>query len=141
MKNYAKALPRDKDGGLMSQYPAPASALGVYGSENATASSVISLTNNTTAIEVAVVGTGVVGAVLRWVGTADTQASVISAAGTANFDHAIPLATGFRRFVVPIESMPQTAPSIAGGANTQNGLYRRVAIKSIGVASVLLSEF
>lgn len=136
MKFYSKALPRDKDGIVMDQYAIPASALGRYGGENASASSVITLTDNTTSIEVTAATTA---AVLRWVGVGDTQGSVISAASGANFDNVIGANT-VRRFVVPIERFVQT-PSTIGGANSMNGLFSRVAIKSTGIGSVLLSEF
>lgn len=135
MINYAKALPRDRSGEPMQQYPSPNRALSVNSSENNTVSSIITLTDNTTALEIAAVG---VGAAFRWVATSDTQASVVAIAGaTANFDHIIPV-TNVRRFVVPIESMPQT--SIVG-ANKQNGLFNRIAIRSLGIGSVLTTEY
>lgn len=134
MKSYAKALPIDKDGSTMQQHPAPVLSLARSGGENATASSVITLTDNTTAIEVAAQSTA---AAIRWVAANDTQASVVSAVSGTNYDHIIP-ANMMRRFVVPIESMPQSSTV---GANVQNGLYKRVALKSIGVGSVLLAEF
>jgi hypothetical protein len=122
----------------MTGQVAPALAIARYGAENATASSVITVSSITTAIEVAAVGGP---AVMRWVSTSDTQASVVSAVSGANFDHVIP--TGqFRRFVIPVERMPQadTAGSVLG-INVAQGLYARVAVKSIGVASVLTSEY
>lgn len=135
-KNYAPELPRDKGGDILEEYPAPKLALARYASENSSASSVISVTHNTTALEIAAVGNA---AVMRWVTTADTQASIISAAGaTANFDHVIPSGE-IRRFVIPIERNPQTGS--VQGVNRELGLYQRVAIKSIGVASVLVAEF
>lgn len=134
MNNYAKNIPRDKGGAPMDGLPANYLSLARSDNENAVVSSVITLTDNTTAIEITAVGAPVV---MRWVGAGDTQASVISAAGTANFDHVISSGV-LRRFVVPIESMPSS--SIVG-ANVQNGLYKRVAVKSITIASVLTSEF
>lgn len=134
MANYAKSLPIDRSGTSMQEYPAPALALKRSGSENASSSSVITVNDNATAIEIAAVGGP---AVMRWVASSDTQASVVSAASGANFDHVIPTAT-VRRFVIPIESMQSS--SIVG-ANKQYGLYNRFAIKSIGVASVLTSEY
>lgn len=128
-------LPHDKGNVPMQDYVTHASVKAVYGSENASASSVITLTPDTTALEIAAVTTG---AVVRWVRTADTQASVISGAG-GNGAFVIPANT-VRKFAVPIEVVYQ-APSSMVGANIQNGLYRRVAIKSTGVGSVLLSEF
>lgn len=138
MLNYAKGLPRDRGLEPMQQYPAPFVALARQSTENATASSVITLTQDTTAIELGATGGA---AVMRWVATADTQASVISIAGaTANFDHLVPTGT-VRRFVVPIESNPATGYGSMQGANREYGLYRRLAYKSVGIASVMLSEF
>src|SRR3990167_6061043 len=134
--NYAPNVPRDKssdqiDGTFLSN----ASVLAMYGSENSSASSVISLTHDTTALEVAATGGA---AVMRWVRVAETQASVVSAASGANFSHVIPSGE-VRKFVVPIETNPQTGS--VQGVNRELGLYRRVAIKSIGIASVLVAEF
>lgn len=135
MQNVYKNLPVDKFNAPMQELPAPFLSQTRYTSENATASSVITVTDNTTSLEVAAIG---VAAALRWVTTADTQASIITVAGaTANYDHVIPAGT-YRRFAIPVESMPQA--SIVG-ANKLNGLYNRVAIKSMGIGSVLTSEF
>jgi hypothetical protein len=131
-------LPRDKGNEAMQNYATHASVKAVYASENASASSVITLTPDTTVLEIAAIGASPTGGVMRWVRTADTQGSVISAVG-GNFAHVIP-GNSVRKFAVPIEVMYQ-APSSMVGANIQNGLYRRVAIKSIGVASVLLTEY
>lgn len=138
MLNYAEALPRDRGLQTMQEYPAPVLALARQSTENATASSVITLTQDTTAIELGATGGA---AVLKWVATSDTGASVISiAGGTANFDHLVPSGT-VRRFVVPIESNPATGYGSLQGANREYGLYRRVAYKSVGIASVMLSEY
>ena len=118
-----------------------ASVLATYGSENGTVSSVISVTHDTTALEIAAVGGT---AVMRWVRTAETQASVISAAGaTGNFAHVIASNT-VRRFVIPIESIPTMGASNTAsmvGINRREGLYQRVAIKTAGIASVLVTEY
>lgn len=136
MANYVKSMARDRAGESIQNSPSPYVALARSASENSTASSVLTLTDNTTAVEVSAVGGP---AVMRWVTVADTQASVVSiAGGTANFDHTIPTGT-FRRFVVPVE-LGLTQSSVVG-ANVQNGLYKRIAIKSIGVASVLTAEY
>lgn len=129
-----KAIPVDKQRTPMQEFPAPVRPQTRYASENSSASSVITMTDNTTNLEIAAVGGP---AVMRWVATTDTQASVVSAAGTANFDHVVGTGT-VRRFAVPKES--NNVASIVG-ENIQYGLYRRVAIKSIGVASVLLTEY
>jgi len=133
---YANALPVDASSQPMQQFPAPKLAKARYASENSSTSSVISVTHDTTTLEVAAVGGA---AVLKWIATTNTNPSVISAAATANFDHVISTGT-IRRFVVPIEATG-TNPASVQGVNRLNGLYQRVAIKSIGVASVLLAEY
>ena len=132
--NYAPGLPKDKNGEPMQEFPSAKRPLTRYSSENATVSSVISVTHDTTQIEIAAIGGS---AAMRWVTTADTQASIVSAAG-GNFDHVIGVGT-VRRFVIPIESNPQTGS--VQGINREIGLYQRVAIKSFGIASVMLAEF
>lgn len=103
---YAKRIPIDNGGNEMQAYPAPIRASVVSVSDNAVASSVISLQPNTTQIEVGVIGG--LGAVIRWVPTAETaavapRASVVASGLGANFDHFIP--AGSRdRFVVPKET-------------------------------------
>jgi len=135
MSNYAPILPRDKGGEPLQGFPSPKLALARYGDENASTSSVITLTEDTTLIELAAVTTP---AVMRWVAASDTQASIISDVTTGNYDHVIPIST-VRSFVVPIES--NVGVNSVMGANRANGLYQRVAFKSIGVGSVLLTEF
>lgn len=132
--NYAKGLPKDDGGYPMYNYPTARLSLATLASDNASASSVLTFNDNTTQIEV---GAGGTAAVMRWVATSDTQASVISAAGTANFDHYIPANT-YRSFVVPTERQP--IASIVG-LNIQQGLYRRVAVKAVGVGSVLTTQY
>lgn len=136
MIQYAAKLPLDADGVKLQNYPAAKRPLARYGTENIAASSVITLTDNTTVVEIAA-GAGPVA--IRWVAANDTQASVVTAGATANFDHIIsPEAP--RRFVVPIENVsPQ--PSIVG-LNVQNGLFKRLAWKSASaIASVYGAEF
>lgn len=137
-KNYAVPLPTDGLMNTMQNYPAPLVAKAQYTRENASASSVVSLNANTTTIEIAAFGNG---AAMKWITTGDTQASVFSSTIGANYDHI--LVTGEKyRFVVPIETYP-TASVLAtqAGANLRNGLYQRVAFKSFGAGSVMLSEF
>ena len=128
-------LPRDKGQEPMQNYATHASIKATYASENGTASSVITMTPDTTALEIAAVGGT---AVMRWVRTGDTQGSVVSAAG-GNFAHVVNSAS-VRKFAVPIE-VAYNAPSSMVGANIINGLYRRVAVKTVGAASVLLTEY
>lgn len=135
--SYPKQLPVDRNSNTMQDFPAAFKALARYNGENAGASSVISLTHDTTTIEIAANGGG---ATMRWIATSDTTASVVSAEGsTANFDHAI-AANTVRRFVVPKETGNVQMGS-AVGINRQYGLYQRVAIKSNGVASVMTTEY
>lgn len=138
--NSYKQLPVDKGGHPMQQFNAPFLSKARYTNENGVASSVITVTPDTTTLEITANGGA---AVMRWVASTDTQGSVIGVAGaTANYDHVIPANT-MRRFAIPIERMYQ-APSSMVGANIQNGLYQRVAIKSatlLGLSSVLVSEF
>lgn len=136
-------LPHDRGNVAMQHYATHASIKAIYASENASASSTITLSPDTTALEIAAVGASPAGGVMRWVRVGETAAapatSVISAAGTANFAHVIPANT-VRKFAVPIEVVYQ-APSSLVGANIVNGLYRRIAIKSFGVASVIVTEY
>ncbi len=141
MANYAKSLPRDTGGAAMQEYPAPYLSQEQYNSPNAVASSVISLTKDTSSIEVGAFGGQ--GIVIRWVPTTDTAAgtpyaSVISSGLGANYDHYIP-PSQYRRFVVPKE----TGGAPAGNVGSVNGLYQRVAVINAGLtaSSVLLSEF
>jgi|SRR3990167_377696 len=143
MINPYPNLPYEKGGTAMQNYGTHASVKAVYASENASTSSVITLTQDTTAIEIAAVGASPTGAVMRWVTSvagSNASTSVISAAGTANFDHVIANNTVVK-FAIPIERQDTNAFASVQGANRANGLYRRVAIKSIGVASVLLTEY
>jgi hypothetical protein len=140
---YAKPLSRDQGGEPLQEYPAPYKAKTQYTGENGTASSVISLTADTTTIEISAIGG--TGAAMRWVPRTETAAvspfaSVITVAGaTANYDHVVP-AGEVRRFVVPIETLGAQQGSVVG-INPQNGLYQRVAVKTFGVSSVMTSEF
>lgn len=133
---YARALSYDKNGAPIQSGPPNIVAKQRYSSaETSSASSVITLTDNTSILEIEASGAP---AVVRWIATSDTQASVVSAPGaTANFD-AIVAANTVRKFVVPIET--QGTSSIVG-INKQAGLYNRVAIKSTGSGSILAVEY
>jgi hypothetical protein len=136
MSNYAPEIPKDKSGvPIQESFPAYV-AKARYAKENASTSSVISLTHDTTTVTI---GAMTKPAVMRWVATTDTEASVVSAVSGANFDHVIP-DFGLRSFVIPRESAVQSADSVQG-VNRAEGLYQRIALKSIGVGSVLLTEF
>ena len=82
----------------MQEYVTHASVKAIYASENAAVSSVITLTPDTTVLEIAAIG-GTAG--VRWVRTGDTQGSVVTAAG-GNAAFIVPSGT-VRKFAVPIE--------------------------------------
>lgn len=134
MARYAKPVAVDKNGNSLDSQPLPLKALTVVVSENATVSSVITLNDNTTDIEIAAVGAP---AFIRWIGRGDTAGSVLSAAGTANYD-AFLQANQTKRFIVPIE---QLGTSSIVGANIANGLYNRLAYKSAGTGSILSNQY
>lgn len=139
--NIAAGLPVDERGNVMQGYPAPFKANARYSTNNATASSVITLNDNTTVVEIAAVGAPVA---VRWVPATESAAvspfaSVITTSGaTANFDHMIPK-DGMRRLVAPFETIGVN--SIVG-VGVQAGTYRRIAIISAtAVSSIMVSEF
>lgn len=143
MANYANPTPRDKGGSEMQEWPAPIRASVVSVSDNAVASSVISLQPNTTQIEVSAVGGG---AVIRWVPLTETaaaagpKASVVASGLGANFDHHIP-AGQLRQFVVPRETQGIGTGTLQVGSTY--GLYQRVATinASSAPASVIIVQF
>lgn len=133
-----KPLAKDQKENDLQEFALPYVANTTTHSENATASALITFNDNTTSIEVHAVGGA---AAIRWV-TASTisglgNTSVISAAGTANFDGMIP-ANYFRRFPIP---QATSGVNSVVGLNKQSGLYNGVAFKSVGVASVATLQF
>lgn len=148
--DYSKGKPIGNNAVPQFDVPPAVRAVARNGSTNQVTSSVISLSPDTTAIEIAAMGAG--GAAMKWISAADTQASVISVGAGANMDHGIGEDT-VRRFVVPVETGPvglySLGPnsSVVGvtsqvGANIENGLYKRVAIISAGgTSSVLVTEY
>lgn len=110
-----------------------------YYSENAAASSVITVTDNTTVLEISAGGSPVA---LRWVPRTETAGvspfgSVITATGaTANFD-AVVQANATRVFPIPQEI---SGTSSIVGLNIQAGLYNRVALKNFSTGSVISVE-
>lgn len=125
---YAKRLPKDAGDVSMQQYPPPFPALQTTAG-NPVASSVISFNPGTTVIEVTA---GNAELALKW-----GASSVIALAGTANYDHLIPINTT-RKFVVPQSGM---GISSVVGANALHGLYNSAAL--IVASSILsgLSEY
>lgn len=140
-KNYAAGTPVGDNQMPIYGSPAPFKAVARYAKENATVSSVVTLTQDTTAIEVATAG---LPGIIRWVPTTDTEASVFANASIQSFDHVIPANT-VRRFVVPIESGTNTTfgatITSVQGQNREYGLFRRLAFASTGVSSVYVAEY
>ncbi len=138
--NYPKEQPNDKQGVKMVQYDPAYKALARYGTNNPTVSSVITLTDDTTIVEIGAVNVPVT---IRWVPSTETAAvspfaSVITTGATANYDHVVAKDTT-RQFVVPVER--QGVNSIVG-INVQSGLYKRIAvIAGATVSSILVAEF
>ena len=145
MRNYSPPLPRGKDDDTKQAYVPPKVALASAHKENASASSILLLTHDTTEIHVVAIGNpSFMGVAGKWLSQANVDASVagtsvITAAGTANFDFVV---TGgvISRFVVPVATNPQTGS--VQGVNRELGLYPAVAFKTIvGNGSVLTMQF
>ncbi len=108
--------------------------------ENGAASSVTSLNANTTAVLVTAL-TG--GAAIKWGNNQAT--SVFASVGGMSYDATL-AANESRLFVVPRSS--QAIPNQSGiqnpsmvGLNTSEGLFSGIATRSLGVGSVLLTEY
>lgn len=131
---YAPATPVGRNSDVKVGYPPAKISLASTNKENASTSSVLLFTHNTTEIEVAAVGGPAAG---RW--AVNSATSVVTVAGSANFDFVVPAAT-VRRFVVP----QQTSANYASvqGVNRAEGLYQGIAyISAAAISSVLTSEF
>ena len=142
MRYIYPETPQGKAGEVKVGYAPAKVALARLDDENALVSSILLLTHDTTELEVAAVGQGIAG---KWISRADVDASVagtsvITAAGTANFDFIVPVSTQ-RRVVVPISTNVQTDASVMG-INRKLGLFPAVAFKTLaGTGSVLAAEF
>lgn len=135
--NNVKSIPRDKGGEALQEFPPVALAQNQTTSENASVSSVITVTDNTVSLEVSAIGAP---AAIRWVPRTDNVASVITIAGaTSNYTHVVQSGQT-RKFAIPQEVAGASQGSVVG-INRQAGLYQRVAYKSMGVGSVLAIEF
>lgn len=126
----------------MQEYAAPFKAIARYATDNASASSVITLNESTTTVEVAILGGTTISGAIRWVPRTETAgvspfASVIASTAAANFDHAVP-GNEYRRFVVPVEQQGINGPA---SNSSMFGTYTRIAVKANGPASVLVTEY
>lgn len=138
--NYSKQLPRDRNDGYMTNSLPPFVALQATVRETGATSSVTALNSNTTAVLVTAQGGG---AAIKW-GT-NQATSVFASVGGMSYDATL-AANESRLFVVPRFS--QALPNQSGiqspsmvGLNTSEGLYSGIATRSLGVGSVLLTEY
>lgn len=142
MSNYAPLTPTDKGNSIKVGYPPAKVALAAQNKENASASSILLLTHNTTEIEVAAAGQNIAG---KWLSQATVDSSVagtsvLTAIDTANYDFMVGNNT-VRRFVVPIATFAYSNGSVQG-VNREYGLYTAVAFKTFaGAGSVLTAQF
>ena len=130
--NYARELPLDKNN---YPYPAPPAKTS-YQSQNGVplASSVLSLTPNTTVLQIMVIGGQLGNAAIigKW-GSASVTAT--------NYDFMVNSGQN-APFVVPINTFGTGTQSVAG-IQTQLGLYSTVALKTATTqsASVFTAEY
>jgi hypothetical protein len=134
---YVPEIPRDTGGVPLQEFAAAKLPKARYATDNASASSVITLTDDTTMVEVFA---GTVPGVIKWITTSDVAASVIAQGATADWHHVIP-AGQVRRFAVPTETNYASGQGSAVGVRYELGLYGRVARKTTGVGSVYLVEY
>lgn len=118
--------------------PYPSNAVNLR--ENGSASSVWALNPNTTAVLITTIGTA---AAIKWAG--NQQASVFASALGASYD-ATMASNETRLFVVPrsVIGLQNTSgiqnPSIVG-LNQSEGLYPGIATRTLGIGSILLTEY
>lgn len=106
-----------------------------------TTSSILILTQNTTAIEVTSTGGP---SFIRWLTQAVVDSSVagtsvIATGASANFDNAIPNGT-VRRFIIPIATQASGQTSLQG-ANRDNGLYSHVAYAGTATSVIAITQY
>lgn len=143
-QNYARGIPMGNNQ-MPASYIAPPAVAAVatkIKDSATTTSSILILTQNTTAIEVTASGGP---AYIKWLTQAVVDSSVagtsvIATGATANFDHSIPAAS-YRRFVVPIASNVPQGYSSQVGANRENGLYPNVAYVGVATSIIAINEY
>lgn len=130
----------DRDGTPMLESLPPFPAIQVNMRETGVASSVWALNANTTAVLVTAMGGG---AAIRW--AANQATSVFASVGGMSYDATL-APNESRLFAVPRSVMGIAnwsaiqSPSIVG-LNTSEGLYPGIATRSLGIGSVLLTEY
>lgn len=135
MSNYSKNLGVSAGGHAMVANPVPFKALQQFGAGGGV-SSVITLHDNATNLEVTALGIETSGVAIRWIPATESAAvspfaSVTANDANANYDHVVPVGVT-RTFVIPKET--QGVNSVVG-LGVQNGLYRRVAFIQTNVAA------
>lgn len=137
-KNYAMGKPMGNNQVPFFDSPPAIKAIATTVRDTtATVSSILALSQNTTAVEVASTGGPTY---IRWYSQATVDSSVaatsvITTGSGAAFDHAIPAAS-VRRFVVPISIQVVGATSLQG-ANRDNGLFTHLGMAGGTGASVI----
>jgi hypothetical protein len=143
-QNYARGIPMGNNQ-MPASYIAPPAVAAIATKVKDTAtttSSILVLSKNTTAIEVAATGGN---AYIKWltqsvVDSSVAGTSIVATGAAVNFDHVIPAAS-YRRFVVPIATNnPQGYGSMVG-ANTENGLYPNMAYVGVATSIIAITEY
>jgi len=136
-RDYAAPSPVDRLGNPLQTLPANVPAINVTTS-GTLLSSVITLDDNATRVEVAATGSGAVA--IKWFGSVVGNPSVT----VANLDHVVPAQT-VRLFVIPPSIRGQAASgSIIGGYGAINGLYKQIEvlpIAPIGTSSIIVTQY
>lgn len=138
--NYAKQLPQDRNNAIMVNSLPPFPALQSTLRESGALSSVSTLNANTTAVLVTAMTGGVA---IRW--AANQNTSVFASVGGVAYDATL-APNESRLFAVPRQTAgtanwnANQNPSITG-LNISEGLYGGIATRSLGVGSVLLTEY
>lgn len=140
--NYSKGQPVGDNTVPQFLSPPAVAAIGTTVKDAATTvSSILILTQNTTAIEV---GPGGGPAFIKWlsqsvVDSSVATTSVIATGAAASFDNMIPAAS-VRRFVVPQATIPASYSSIQG-LNRVNGLYTHVAYAGTATSVIAITQY
>lgn len=129
-QNYSPALAHDKNNEPLVGSPPPIVAKQVTVAVPPAASSVISFGPNSTSVEVVALNGALA---MKW-----GPGSVIALAGTANFDHVVPVNT-VRRFVIPQSVIGATASVV--GARDLNGLYQSMAVITMSSTLSAVTEY
>lgn len=129
-QNYSPASAHDKNNETLHTLPAPLPSKQVTVAVPPAASSVITFGANSTRVEVVALNGPVA---IKW-----GPGSVISIAGTANFDHVVP-ANAVRTFIIP-QSVQGVTGSVVG-ANVLNGLYNSMAVIAMSSTLSAVNEY